>query len=71
LGRFHYHGPRTHLGEWLGIAPTGRQLIYGGVNVDKVVEGKMVEHGGAANLLGPLLEVGAVEVVSLLKREAA
>jgi predicted ester cyclase len=61
----------THLGEWLGIAPTGRQLVYGGVNVDKVVEGKMVEHGGAANLLGPLLEVGAVEVVSSLKRGAA
>lgn len=57
----------THLGEWLGMAPTGRQLVYGGVNVDKVVDGKLVEHGGAANLLGPLLEIGAVKVVGSLK----
>jgi predicted ester cyclase len=55
----------THLGEWLGIAPTGQQLVYGGVNVDKVVDGKIVEHGGAANLLIPLLEVGAIEVVEV------
>jgi len=53
----------THCGEWLGIAPTGRKLVYSGVNVDKVVDGKMVEHGGAANLLGPLLEAGAIRVV--------
>ena len=53
----------THLGEWIGIAPTGRKLVYGGVNVDKVVDGKMVEHGGAANILSPLLEIGAIKAV--------
>jgi predicted ester cyclase len=53
----------THLGEWLGIAPTGRSVRFTGVNVDRVVEGKLVEHGGAANLLGPLLEIGAVRIV--------
>ena len=30
------------------------------VNVDKVVAGKIVEHGGAANMLEPFLEVGAI-----------
>lgn len=53
----------THKGEWMGIAPTGREVAYTGVNVDRVVNGRIVEHGGAANLLGPLLEIGAVKAV--------
>lgn len=53
----------THTGSWLGIKPTGKQVIFTGVNVDRVVGGLMVEHGGAANMLGPLLEIGAIKVV--------
>ncbi|KAA3620451.1 MAG: hypothetical protein DWQ05_00490 [Calditrichaeota bacterium] len=52
-----------HKGEWLGIKPTGKPVVFTGVNVDKVVDGLIVEHGGAANMLGPLLEIGAVKVV--------
>lgn len=54
----------THKGTWLGMKPTGRKLVFTGVNVDKVIEGKIVEHGGAANMLGPLLESGALRVVT-------
>jgi predicted ester cyclase len=50
----------THRGLWLGIHPTNKVVTYTGVNVDRVIHGKIVEHGGAANLLGPLLEIGAV-----------
>jgi hypothetical protein len=32
------------------------------VNVDRVVDGLIVEHGGAANMLEPLLEAGAIRV---------
>lgn len=53
----------THKGEWIGIAPTHREVVFTGVNVDRVVDGKIVEHGGAANMLGPLLEIGAIRVV--------
>jgi len=53
----------THLGEWLGMEPTGKKLVFTGVNVDRVVDGRIVEHGGAANMLGPLLEAGAIQVV--------
>ena len=53
----------THEGTWLGIKPTGKLLAFTGVNVDRVVDGRIVEHGGAANMLGPLLEVGAIKVV--------
>lgn len=56
-----------HRGEWLGIEPTGERVAVTAVNVDRVVKGRIVEHGGAANLLGPLLEIGAVRVVG--KRE--
>jgi predicted ester cyclase len=53
----------THMGSWLGIKPTGKPVAFTGVNVDRVVDGRIVQHGGAANMLGPLLEIGAVKVV--------
>jgi predicted ester cyclase len=53
----------THSGHWLGIKPTGKMVTYTGVNIDKVVDGRIVEHGGAANMLGPLIEIGAVRIV--------
>ncbi|NIW95525.1 MAG: hypothetical protein GWN20_22380 [Phycisphaerae bacterium] len=53
----------THKGSWLGIKPTGKAVSFTGVNINRVVDGRIVEHGGAANLLGPLLEIGAIQVV--------
>jgi predicted ester cyclase len=52
----------THSGEWRGIKPTGKSLVMTVVNVDKVVNGRIVEHGGAANMLEPLLEAGAIHI---------
>ncbi len=40
----------THLGEWMGIKPSGKKLIFTGVNIDRVIDNKIVEHGGAANI---------------------
>jgi len=53
----------THKGCWLGIKPTGKSVTFTGVNVDRVIDGKIVEHGGAANILGPLMEIGAIKGV--------
>jgi predicted ester cyclase len=53
----------THQGTWMGIKPTGKTVEFSVVNVDKVIDGRIVEHGGAANMLGPLLQIGAVKVV--------
>jgi predicted ester cyclase len=50
----------THLGAWAGLPVTGAAMRVTAVNVDRVVDGRIVEHGGAANLLGPLLAAGAV-----------
>jgi len=53
----------THRGEWQVITPTGWCVEVTAVNIDRVVEGRIAEHGGAANLLGPLLGIGAVRIV--------
>ena len=53
----------THCGSWLGMKPTGKTVEITAVNVDRVVGGRIMEHGGAANLLEPLLEIGAIRVV--------
>ncbi len=39
--RFVYYG--THLGEFKGLAPTGRQVTFEGLSIDRVVDGKIVE----------------------------
>ncbi len=52
----------THLGEWMGIKPTGKKIEVSGVNLDRIISGKIVEHGGAANLLHPFIEIGAVKI---------
>lgn len=53
----------THKGVWLNIKPTEKVITYTGVNVDRVVNGRIVEHGGAANLLVPLIDAGALKIV--------
>ena len=53
----------THKGSWLGIKPTGKQVTFTGVNIEKVENGKITEHGGAANLLVQFLEIGAIKAV--------
>ena len=46
----------THEGEWIGIKPTHKTLLFTGVDIDKVVEEKIVEHGGAVNTFETLFE---------------
>lgn len=46
----------THEGKWLGMKPSGKKLTFTGVDIDKVVEGKIVEHGGAINTFETLFE---------------
>jgi predicted ester cyclase len=53
----------THKGEWLGMKPTGKTIEITGVNIDRVVNDRIVEHGGAANVLEAFLEIGAVKPV--------
>jgi len=52
IGTFH--------NEWFGMQPTGKPITFTGVNVDRIKDGKIIEHGGAANLLDPLLNAGVI-----------
>ena len=51
----------THSGEWLGIIPTGKKLQFTGVNIDLVIENKIVEHGGAANIFDTFWSEGIIK----------
>ncbi|NIR49209.1 ester cyclase [candidate division KSB1 bacterium] len=53
----------SHQGSWMGIKPTGKMIEITAVNVDKVVDGRIVKHRGAANMPEPLMEIGAIQVV--------
>ena len=52
----------THEGAWLGMKPTREKVRLTAVNIDRVANGLIVEHGGAANLLEPLLSMGAIRI---------
>jgi predicted ester cyclase len=53
----------THLGVWMDIRPTRKKIITTGVNVDRVVNGKIIEHSGAANLFNSLLDIEAIKLI--------
>lgn len=53
----------THEGEWIGIKPTHKRLSFTGVDIDKVVNGKIVEHGGSVNTFETLFEQGLIKPV--------
>jgi len=57
-----YHG--TQSGPILGVAPTGRTVAFETVDVMKVVDGKITDHWGVANLLKMMVQLGAVTLHS-------
>jgi predicted ester cyclase len=50
----------THRGAFFGIEPTNKSIRIDAVNIDRIKDGKIVEHWGAANTLEALLEIGAL-----------
>ena len=52
-------GRATHKGELWGIPPTNKPVVIEAVNIDRVRDGKIVEHWGAANMLEALLAADA------------
>ena len=53
----------THEGAWLGMTPSHRRLQFTGVDIDTVVDGKIVAHGGAVNTFETLWEAGLLRPV--------
>ena len=48
----------THKGEFLGIAPTGRQIKARGLQIGRFEQGKLVERWGMSDQLGILEQIG-------------
>jgi steroid delta-isomerase-like uncharacterized protein len=50
----------THLGNFMGIPPTGKQVSGTGIFIDRLVNGKAVEQWGNTDTLGLLQQLGVV-----------
>jgi steroid delta-isomerase-like uncharacterized protein len=53
-------GQGTHEGELMGIPPTGKQVTVTGIEVDRVVDGKMQETWVNYDALGMMQQLGVV-----------
>jgi predicted ester cyclase len=49
----------THQGDFQGIAPTGRTIAFSGLEFNRVVEGRIVEHWSMFDNLALLRQIGA------------
>ncbi len=54
--RFTFQG--THTGEFMGIAPTGREVTVMQISIDRIADGKIVEHWGLVDQLSLLQQLG-------------
>jgi predicted ester cyclase len=50
----------THLGEFQGLPPTGKQINLSIMHIDRVEDGKIVEHWGQGDALGLMQQLGIV-----------
>ncbi len=50
----------THKGEWMGIAPTGKQIEVGGIAIHRLAGGKIVEDWASMDMLGMMQQLGVV-----------
>jgi predicted ester cyclase len=50
----------THLGEFEGVAPTGKRVEFVGHSIDRVVDEKIVESWVEVDMLGVMQQLGAV-----------
>ena len=51
----------THLGEFLGVPPSGKRVSVETIGIDRVVDGKVVEGWGQLDMLGLMTTIGGVK----------
>ncbi len=56
--RFTFSG--THTGEFQGIPPTGKPVAISGSVVDRIVNGKIVEHWSLIDTMGLMQQLGVI-----------
>ncbi len=52
----------THQGDFMGLAPTGREATVTGITIDRIADGKIVESWSNWDTLGLLQQLGAIPV---------
>ena len=50
----------THRGEFQGIPPTGKEVGFSSIEIDRMVEGKVAEHWFEMDMLGLMGQLGAL-----------
>ncbi|OCR00061.1 ester cyclase [Nostoc sp. MBR 210] len=48
----------THEGELLGFPPTGQPVEFAVMHIDQIVDGKVVEHWGQADIMALMQQLG-------------
>jgi steroid delta-isomerase-like uncharacterized protein len=55
-----WQGQVTHLGVFQGIPPTGKQITVSGINIYRVVDGKVAAEWEQTDSLGMLMQLGVL-----------
>ena len=50
----------THRGEFMGIPASGQKVPFGGIDIVRIADGKIVEHWGEFDMLTLLQQIGAM-----------
>ena len=58
VGRFRWRA--THSGEFMGVAPTGRQIEIEGIGILRIVDGQLVERWNVTDVLDLLQQIGGL-----------
>jgi predicted ester cyclase len=53
-----FHG--THRGEFQGMPPTGKEVAFSSIEINRVADGKVEEHWVELDLLGLMQQLGAL-----------
>jgi steroid delta-isomerase-like uncharacterized protein len=61
----------THQGEFMGLAPTGKQVTTSGIFIHRIVEGKIVEAREELDALGVFQQLGALPPLAKAEDKAA
>jgi steroid delta-isomerase-like uncharacterized protein len=62
VGRYTYRA--THLGEFMGIPPTGRTIEMRSIDIWRVVDGRLAEHWDEINTLEFMQQLGAIPAIA-------
>ena len=62
-----FTGTGTHKGEWRGLAPTGKKVTFTGVQIWRIVDGKVVSKVSIIDLLEALKQLGIIEYTEKAK----